>query len=170
MRKGVFLFTLIALMMFVSSTQSVMATGEPAGPNDCDTPSVYLSIKADAINLAYDKTELKAAKGACVQLTFTNPSAINEHDFKIDADTDSGFPAVYVYSAIADNVAKNVTFKVPDVDVTVEFYCSVEGHRDGGMKGEFVVGEGSKTPGFEFSFALLAISVLVTIPILRRRK
>jgi hypothetical protein len=107
-------------------------------------------------------------------LAFTNKSPAVEHDFSVDADADLGIPKIYVQllnNGDGDNGTDTttVTFKTPDVDATVEFYCSVVGHRTT-MFGDLVIGAGSKVPGFELSIALIAMLSLIAIPQLRKRK
>ncbi len=174
MRRRLFIISFLALVMVFTSTQSVVVTAATEGPNDCDDPTQFVTIKADKVKIAFDLKEIKVDKDTCVQLTFVNLSPATPHDFSVDADADSGFPEVYVY--IENNVGgingtdtKTINFKTPNVDVTLEYYCSITGHRDGGMYGDLIIGNGTEAPGFEISFAILALGALVAIPMLRKR-
>ena len=176
MNKKVLLL-LPLLLMFLIPGNNVIAQ-HTTGPNDCDAPTQFIAIVADPDvdgSLSYDKTELKVDRNTCVELTFTNKSPAVEHDFSVDADADLNISKIHVH--LANNVggdngtdSTTVTFMTPDLDATVEFYCSITGHRDGGMYGDFVIGAGGSAPGFELSIALIAVLALIAVPQIRKRK
>ena len=62
---------------------------------------------------------------------------------------------------------------MPDEDVTLKFYCSVDGHEEAGMVGKLVVGDGSpeaSAPGFEFLPLILGLMAAFVIGSILRKK
>lgn len=147
-------------------------------PNDCDDPTQFLTIVADPDvdgSFKYDLGQIVVDRATCVELTFTNKSPAVAHDFTVDADSDLGIPRIYVHldnnaAGMDGGDSMKVTFMTPDVDATTDFYCSIAGHREAGMFGDFIIGAGSSAPGFEISIALVAIIALITIPQIKKRK
>ncbi len=168
----------VMLMIFSFMTSNVIAQEDHEETDAvCDTPTQFIEITGDKDNkgaLAFDKDTLNVDKDTCVQITFTNMASVIEHDFTVDEDADNGFHGVHVH--IANNTAginntssKTALFKTPAVDITYEFYCSVQGHKGAGMVGDLIVGDGSKAPGFELTLAITAILAMIAIPQLRKR-
>ena len=94
-------------------------TETPAGPK----------IDVAAKEFSYDpaKLTLKAGEGATIVLR--NNGSI-EHDFAVE---DAGFKLT-----VPGNNAGEKVLKV-DKPGTYQFYCTVSGHKDAGMKGELTV-------------------------------
>lgn len=177
MKLRLLFFGTLMLMLFLSSSNQVLAEEGHEETGTCDTPTQFIAITADPDvdgSLSFDKTDLKVDKDTCVELTFTNKSPAVEHDFSVDEDTELGVSEIHVHmlnnkAGLNGTDFKVVNFKTPNVDATVEYYCSVTGHRDGGMFGDLVIGEGGSVPGFELSLALIALFSLIAIPQLRKR-
>jgi plastocyanin len=92
-----------------------------------------LELEADpGGQLRFDKAELAASAGK-VTITMTNPSS-NPHNVAVEGNgvDDEG-----------DIVSGGDTSTVsPDLEPgEYTFYCSVPGHREGGMEGTLTVGE-----------------------------
>jgi plastocyanin len=105
--------------------------GAPPPAAEGGGSATKLMLRADAGGkLAYDKQSLTAPAGT-VTITMSNPSALS-HDVSIDGSgTDEQ----------GEVVAKGGTSTVT-ADLapgTYAFYCSVPGHRAGGMEGTLTV-------------------------------
>ena len=93
------------------------------------TSSLDLSAPEDG-TLAFDTDQLDAAAGE-VTINFDNPAAI-EHDVTIEQDGEE--------VAKSDLVSEGTTEVSADLDPgNYTFYCSVPGHREGGMEGTLTV-------------------------------
>jgi len=96
-------------------------------------------------DIKYDKTTLTATKGQTLTVTITNGGAL-EHDFtidKIDAkatldgkDAKSDKAAVH---AVVKPKASGKLELTPASAGTFDFYCTVAGHKEAGMKGTLTV-------------------------------
>lgn len=174
-KKVLLLLPIFLIFLFPGNN---VAAQHATVPNDCDDPTQFVTIIADPDadgSLTYDLNEIRVDRATCVELTFTNKSPAVVHDFSVDADADLGIPEIHVHldnnkAGMDGGDSMKVTFMTPDVDATTEFYCSIAGHREVGMFGDFIIGAGSDVPGFEISIALIAIIALITIPQLRKRK
>lgn len=101
---------------------------EEAGPADGGGGQT-LELAADpGGGLAYDKETLEASAGE-VTIVLTNESSV-EHDVRIE-ELDVGTD---IFSEGTDSVT--VTLEPG----TYTFFCSVPGHREGGMEGTLAVG------------------------------
>ncbi|MFA7248054.1 MAG: plastocyanin/azurin family copper-binding protein [Dehalococcoidia bacterium] len=115
--------------------------GSSAPAGDGSSSAVTLQMQ----DIKYDKTALTATKGQTLTITLNNTGAL-DHDFTIDkiegaAKFDGKDPK-------ADNVAIKALLKAkasgkleitPAAAGTYDFYCSVPGHKDAGMKGKLTV-------------------------------
>jgi plastocyanin len=102
---------------------------EQQGAAEAGAASLELSAPEDG-TLAFDTDALEANAGE-VTINFDNPAAI-EHDVTIEQDGED--------IAQSDLVSEDTT----DVSTDLEpgeyvFYCSVPGHREGGMEGTLTV-------------------------------
>ena len=89
-----------------------------------------LALAADQSQLKFDKTTL-SAKAGTVTITMTNPSPI-QHDVAIEGN------GVEEKGDVVGQGGKSVV--TADLKAgTYTFYCSVDGHKDAGMKGELTV-------------------------------
>lgn len=96
-------------------------------------------------DIKYDKATLTGAKGKALTINLTNAGAL-EHDFtidKIDAKaTADGKDAKSATSAVHAAVKPKGTAKLeitPNAAGTFEYYCTVAGHKEAGMKGTLTV-------------------------------
>jgi plastocyanin len=95
------------------------------------TEAVDLSAAPDG-SLAYEEDSLESAPGT-LTVNFTNPAPI-AHDVCLE---DSSGEEMGCSELIADGDTDVAEFEVEDGDYT--YYCSVAGHREGGMEGTLTV-------------------------------
>jgi plastocyanin len=81
--------------------------------------------------LAFDTDALKASAGE-VTIDFTNPAPL-EHDVAIGTDSDE----IAKSDLVSDGDTTEVSAKLKPGDYV--FYCTVPGHREGGMEGSLTV-------------------------------
>jgi plastocyanin len=93
-------------------------------------PGLELSAPEDG-TLAFDTDELEAGAGE-VTIDFTNPAAI-EHDVAIGTDGDE----IAKSDLVSDGETAEATAKLDPGEYV--FYCTVPGHREGGMEGTLTV-------------------------------
>ena len=146
MRKLTVLFALCALIPFSlaacgdddddggettaeTTTEETTEAGGDTGGGGGGGGAVAVSAAADG-SLAYDQSELTASAGSNT-FEFENPSATG-HDFCIEQDG-SEVGCTEVISESSDTLEADVEAG----DYT--FYCSVPGHREGGMEGTLTV-------------------------------
>ncbi|OLS21759.1 MAG: hypothetical protein HeimC3_33900 [Candidatus Heimdallarchaeota archaeon LC_3] len=132
-------------------------------------PSVHLTNG----ELSFGANELKVSKGACVMIHFVNPYD-TLHDFVIDPVSNIDFDGIHLVleNSTAGLNGTNqhiVNIQMPDEDISIEYYCSVTGHKEAGMIGKLIVGNGSPEtalPGFDlgiiFSLFFLFIAGFIT--------
>lgn len=113
------------------SKPAAPAPSKPAAPSGGGGGATGLKLKADpGGKFAFDKTALSAKAGK-VTIDLTNPAAL-AHDIAIEGN------GVDVKSDLADQgQTVNVTTDLKPGKYA--FYCSVPGHRDGGMEGTLTV-------------------------------
>ena len=116
-----------AVLALVIAT-AIVGAG-PAGARPSTTPSVA-KVSALSSGLKFNTTTLRAHPGK-IKLVFTNQSAI-KHDVRIE----SGEHELGGTKVIGKGQA--ITF-VSLKKGTYNFYCSVPGHEDAGMKGKLIV-------------------------------
>jgi plastocyanin len=89
-----------------------------------------LKIAAESAALAYDTTSLQASAGE-VTIEFTNPSGLS-HNVTLEGPGVDGEGT--------DTIRSGDTSVALDLEAgEYTFYCSVDGHRAGGMEGKLVV-------------------------------
>jgi plastocyanin len=99
------------------------------GAAEAGAAGVELSAPEDG-TLAFDTDQLEAEAGE-VTITFDNPATI-EHDVAIEDDGEE--------IAKSDLVSEGTTEVSTDLEPgEYAFYCSVPGHREGGMEGTLTV-------------------------------
>lgn len=150
------LFALFGLFLVIPGTQADTAWAT------CTDSQETITIESNG-PLSYDATSLDAPAETCVTIVHKNTSQI-DHDFDIEAaDGDK----VLDTPVIAGGAEHSVTVMTPAAG-EYTFFCSVSGHRDGGMVGDFNVG-GSGAPGFGFFAAFTAFAAALLIaPKLRK--
>jgi len=92
--------------------------------------ALELSAPEDG-TLAFDTDELEASAGE-VAIDFTNPAPL-EHDVAIGTDGDE----IAKSDLVSDGDATEVSAKLEAGEYV--FYCTVPGHREGGMEGTLTV-------------------------------
>ena len=134
MKRTSLTLALLALAPFVlaacggdDETTSASST-EDANPT---TDSVDVAAVPDG-SFAYEEDELDAPAGA-LTANFTNPAPI-AHDFCVE---DSGGEELGCSELIADGDTDVAEFEVEAGEYT--YFCSVAGHREGGMEGTLTV-------------------------------
>lgn len=176
MKKLGLIFSIFFVVLMFASASTTQASSSGSNSVDaCTDPTQTVEIVADPSNdgsLKYDKTEITLDKNACVKIRFVNKSITTDHDLTVDAGSD--FDGVYLWlknntDGVDGGDYVEVNVQTPDADVTLEFYCQVSGHREAGMFGDFIIGEGGSLPGFSFGLALVSLLGLAAVPIIRRR-
>jgi plastocyanin len=140
MRKLAILFALFALVPFAfaacggdddedeTTAETTEATTTEAGGGGGGGGTVAVSAAADG-SLAFDQSELTASAGPNT-FEFENPASLG-HDFCIENSEDFG---------CTDTISEDSATLDADLDAgEYTFYCSVAGHREGGMEGTLTV-------------------------------
>ena len=83
--------------------------------------------------------DIEVAKGTCLEITFDNTADI-DHDFTVVDDSTS---SELIHMDTPALTTTHHLWKIPDVDITLFYFCEVPGHRDAGMFGTFKIGAGS---------------------------
>lgn len=137
MRALAFLLVLVVLTGCVKSKDAPgTETNTTGNPSDTTTEPamdpVALAVATTA-PYSYDPNTLTVAAGALVNLTYTNndPVPIQQHNWVLDE-------AKATTEVIGTGASTSVEFIAPAAG-TYTFYCSVQNHRDLGMRGTFTV-------------------------------
>ncbi len=143
MRKGLILIAVIALAGSVlvacgdddddggdTTAAATTTTDTAAGGAAGGASTVDVSAAADG-SLAFDQTDLTAKAGS-VTLNFDNPASIS-HDVKVEDSSGEELGGT-------DLVSQGDATATVDLQAgTYAFFCSVPGHREGGMEGTLTV-------------------------------
>ena len=121
-----------ALALAACGDDEETATTDTA-PDDLNpaTESLEVSAVPDG-SLAYEQESLETEAGE-VTVTFTNPAPI-AHDFCVE---DDGGEEVGCTEIVADGDSTTTTLGLEAGEYA--FFCSVAGHREGGMEGPLAV-------------------------------
>lgn len=114
-----------------AATTTATTSEEPAettGQAPAGGPTV-LEIPADETDLAFQKTEVTAPAGE-VTLRMPNPSAV-PHNIAVD------MPTPTEGEVVQQGGVSEITVNFPAGEY--EYYCSVPGHEEAGMKGTLTV-------------------------------
>jgi plastocyanin len=141
MKKATLVLAVIALTAFglaacggdddddeteAAATTTTETTGGAAGA----ASTLEVSAPSDG-SLAFDQTELSATAGS-VTIDFNNPAAIS-HDVKVEDSSGTELGGT-------DLVSQGSAEATVDLEAgTYTFFCSVPGHREGGMEGTLIV-------------------------------
>ncbi len=143
MRKLAVLFALVALVPFTlaacggddDETTSAETTTEETTEADTETEAdagggtVAVSAAADG-TLAFDQTELTASAGPTT-FEFENPASLG-HDFCLEQDGSE--------VGCSEEISEDSSTLDADLETgDYTYYCSVPGHREGGMEGTLTV-------------------------------
>ena len=112
---------------------------KPAGGGSASAAALKME------DIKFDKNALTATKGQTLTISINNAGAL-EHDFtieKIDAKAtvdgkDAKSDKYAVYAPIKAKAAGKVEL-TPNAAGTFEYFCSVAGHKEAGMKGTLTV-------------------------------
>ena len=118
-----------AVLALVTATAAAVVVAGPAGARPAAAPSVT-KVTALASGLKYNTKVLRAHPGK-IKLVFTNHSML-QHDVRIESGEHElgGTKTIGKGQAVASVSLKKGTYN---------FYCSVPGHEDAGMKGKLIV-------------------------------
>jgi plastocyanin len=94
-------------------------------------PGGTLQLAADPTELAFDKTSLSSKPGK-VTIDFDNPSAL-EHDVAIEGPEGKEIATSALIAKSETSVSANLA------PGTYHYFCTVPGHREGGMEGTLTV-------------------------------
>jgi plastocyanin len=133
MRKLVPLLATLALAPFALAACGGDDEPETSATEDVNPTSEAIEVSAvpDG-SFAFEQSELDAPAGA-LNTTFTNPAPI-AHDFCLE---DPDGEELGCTSLVADGDTDIAEFDVEPGEYT--YFCSVAGHREGGMEGTLTV-------------------------------
>jgi plastocyanin len=141
MRKASVLFVAMALSVFglaacgddgndEDTTAATTVEETTAGGGGATGATLHITAAADG-SFAYDQTSL-ASKPGTVTIDFDNPASL-AHDVTIADESGDVLGAT-------DLITDSTTSTTVDLNGgTYTFYCSVPGHREGGMEGTLTV-------------------------------
>jgi uncharacterized cupredoxin-like copper-binding protein len=119
-----------------ASNKGAKSPTQPGATGKSPAAATYQLIADAGGKLKFDKSEIKAPQGT-VRLTLSNPSSL-QHNVAIKGNgVDEKGPVV------GKDGRSSVTVALKPG--TYEFYCSVDGHEQAGMKGKLVVGQAGST-------------------------
>ena len=140
MQKALAVLAVLALAPFAlaacgdsddeSSTSSTPAETSAGGGTGGGGETVDVSAAADG-SFAFDQTELSAKAGTAT-FDFSNPASLG-HDFCLEKDGSE----VGCTDVISGGDSATLDADLEAGEYT--YYCSVDGHRDGGMEGTLTV-------------------------------
>ena len=129
-----------SLTLLVTGCSGGGAATAPAGGGGGGTSA---AIKMEDIK--YDKAALTATKGQMLMVTLTNAGAL-DHDFAIDKidgtakiDGKDAKDATHAVHAAVKTKGTGKLEITPSAAGTFEYYCTVAGHKEAGMKGTLTV-------------------------------
>jgi len=135
----------LSLLMSACGGDAKPTAAKADAPASGATAAASAAAALSMQDIKYDKAALTATKGKALTLTLTNAGAL-EHDFtidKIDAKaTADGKDAKSATAAVHAAVKPKGTVKLeltPNATGTFDFYCTVAGHKEAGMKGTLTV-------------------------------
>jgi len=120
---------LTAVLAVVIAIATAVVVTAPAGASPTKAPSV-VKVKALASGLKFDRTRLRAPAGK-IKLVFTNLSTL-QHNVRIESGENELGGTKTIRKGTATTV---VSLKKGSYN----FYCSVPGHEDAGMRGTLTV-------------------------------
>ena len=124
---GLIVMTLIGTLVVACAGPSAAA---PASNKPVSSPQAVEVKSTDS--LRFEPATITVKKGTPVRVTLTNNTAL-EHDWVVD-NLDG--KKIQVHAAPKANATAEFT---PTASGAYEFYCSIPGHREAGMKGTLTV-------------------------------
>jgi plastocyanin len=123
----------LAALALVSALTTACAGSSAAGPADTKSGGGTQPVEVKATDaLRFEPATITVKRGTPVQLTLVNSGAL-EHNWVVDS---LGGKRVELDAQPKTSASVEFTTAGPG---SYEFYCSIPGHREGGMKGSLVV-------------------------------
>jgi plastocyanin len=122
----------LLVIVLIGTLTAACAGASAAAPSGGKRASSALAVEVKATDMRFEPTTVTVKSGTPVRLTLTNDGAL-DHDWVVD-NVDGRKVQVDAKS----KASATVEF-TPAASGTYEFYCSVPGHREAGMKGTLVV-------------------------------
>lgn len=120
------------MAMGTPGVDATPASGTPAADDPCATPGAGESddvVVVEMVDIAFMENEITIPADTDVTFQFINQGNL-QHDFKIDDPE--------VYSGMLNNGQEaELVVNLPAGEY--EFYCTVPGHKEGGMVGTLIV-------------------------------
>lgn len=139
-------------------------------PTASSTSGNHTIVIGAGIDTAYNVTSISLEKNTQYTIIFEIFEEDGFHNLIIDQDNDvsdintddNGDKHIGIASTATGLGGETVwssTWTTPDEDITITYFCGIPGHFSSGMKGVFIIGEGSSTsaPGFEVFFLLISV-------------
>jgi uncharacterized cupredoxin-like copper-binding protein len=128
MRRRVFVVSIAAALVLSACGGGDVETGKVAGTAGGAPTSDARTVDVEASNFQFAPSRIDVGKGEEIALALQ--SADGPHDFAVDG-----------LGLVADVSGGETTKQRLRVDAagTYTFYCTIPGHRDGGMEGSLVV-------------------------------
>ncbi len=179
MRKQIALGTAL-LVLVISVTLATAQEGGHEGhqtvENFCHDPTRTITISTKGSEVAFNTTEITVEKGECVAIMFMNMQDA-EHDLALHFANGTEYFGLHIVGDGTPQM-KMVNALMPNEDTEMPFWCTVEDHKDQGMEGKIIVGNGfaegetgaERAPGFGFVPASLAILSSIVLIYDRRIK
>ncbi len=166
----------IVCLFFLSFLPAFAQEGEHGGhggvENFCHDPTRSIVIGTAAEGKKFNVTQVNVEKGECVTIMFVNTQDA-EHDFALHFANGTEYFGLHI---IGNGTAqmKMVNALMPNEDTVMPYWCTVEDHKDQGMTGEIIVGNGlaggeERSPGFGLFATLLSSFVLAMVFKKKRR-
>ena len=141
---------LVLALMLAACTGGGGGSGGSGTPTPSPTPGPTLNgeapvatLKLDMRDIAYSVEELRAPAGSVFAIEMRNRGVI-EHDFTIDVFTGDASPIALeseeydVHVLLDRGESATLVLRVPGAG-TIDFYCTIPGHREVGMEGVLVI-------------------------------
>jgi plastocyanin len=122
---------LLSLALVSALTVACAPPPPPASAKPAAAATQAVEVKA-LDTLKFDPATITVKKGTPVHLTLVNNGAL-EHDWVVD-NLDG--KKIQVHTTPKSNATADFT---PEAAGTKEYYCSIPGHREAGMKGTLTI-------------------------------
>jgi len=114
---------------YVYFNNSAIAPENTAGTNNSSSPDTVKTFNISGQSFSFDPAEIRVKTGDRVHINFSDTGGF--HDLVIDGYN--------VRTERLNTGGQGSVDFVASTSGTFEFYCSVDGHRDSGMKGKLIV-------------------------------
>ena len=129
---------------------------------------------------AFDIISVYLEKNTTYVITFHLSNTTFLHNLLIDLDQDTsmenlnepddllvGIPSNTL--DLNDTTEWSVMWTTPDMDTTIIYYCGYSGHFEQGMKGEFIIGNGTPASVDGFSSIAVMVAGMFAMLLLKRK-